>query len=64
MAFEGRDKEAIEKMLERGTIRESNSPWTSPVVLVPKKDGSVRVYVDYRSVNDCSKKDSFPLAKM
>ena len=64
MAFEGRDKETLEKMLERGTIRESNSPWASPIVLVPKKDGSIRVCVDYRKVNDCSKKDSFPLPKI
>ena len=63
-AFEGRDREALEKMLSRGTIRESTSPWASPVVLVPKKDGSVRVCVDYRRVNDLNKKDAFPLPKI
>ena len=63
-AFEGRDKEALDKMLSRGTIRESNSPWASPVVLVAKKNGSVRVCVDYRRVNDLTKKDAFPLPKI
>ena len=63
-AFEGRDKEAIEKMLQRSTIRESSSSWASPVVLVPKKDGSLRVAVDYRKLNDVTKKDAFPLPKI
>ena len=63
-AFDGGDREALEKMLSRGTIRESTSPWASPVVLVPKKDGSVRVCVDYRRVNELNKKDAFPLPKI
>ena len=51
-------------MLQRGTIRESCSLWASPVVLVPKKDGSLRVAVDYRKVNEVTKKDAFPLPKI
>ena len=64
VAYEGRDKEALEKMLNRGIIRESSSPWASPVVLVPKKDGSVRLCADYRKINDVTTKDAFPLPKI
>ena len=64
LAFQGRDKEALDKMLARGTIRKSTSPWASPIVLVAKKDGSVRVCVDYRKVNEVTKKDAFPLPRV
>ena len=58
-------KETIEKhiedMLHSYVIQPSVSPWASPVVLVPKSDGSSRFCVDFRKVNKITKKDSCPL---
>ena len=44
----------MEDMLQKGIIREFASPWSSPLVLVKKKDGSFRFCVDLRKVNACS----------
>ncbi len=53
--------EEVEKMLKLGVIRPSQSPWASPVTLVPKKDGSTRFCIDFRRVNDVTVKDADPL---
>ena len=51
----------IKKMLEHDVIQESSSPWASPIVLVKKKDGSVRFCSDLRKVNFVTRKDAYPL---
>lgn len=49
--------EEIEKMLMKGVIEPSNNPWASPVVLVKKKCGALRFCVDYRRLNEVTRKD-------
>ena len=54
----------VEKMLADDIIEPSTSPWSSPIVLVNKKDGSTRFCIDYRRINDLSKKDAYPLPRI
>ncbi|GFX38676.1 hypothetical protein TNCV_4187651 [Trichonephila clavipes] len=51
-------------MKNNDVIEPSSSPWASPIVLVRKKDGSTRLCVDYRRLNDVTKKDSYPLPRI
>ena len=54
----------VQRMLDTGVIEPSNSPWSSPVVLVTKKDGSLRYCIDYRKLNSVTIKDSYPLPRI
>ena len=51
-------------MEKQGVIKPSTSPWSSPIVLVPKKDGSLRFCIDYRKLNSVTKKNVYPLLRI
>ena len=58
------EQQQVKEMLRDGVIRPSNSPWASPVVMVKKKDGSMRFCVDFRQMNDATIKDAHPLPRI
>jgi hypothetical protein len=57
-------KKQIEELLEKGFIRPSSSPWGALVLFVNKKDGSRRMCVDYRSLNEVTIKNKYPLPRI
>ena len=54
----------LEEMLEHGIIEHSSSDWASPLVIVRKKDSSLRLCVDYRRLNSHSKADAYPMPRV
>ena len=64
LAFAEAEKKAIEDLKAKGVIRDSVSPWASPIVLVSKKNGGVRPCMDYRKVNELVKPDGLPLPRI
>ena len=54
----------VKKMLELGVVRQSHSPWSSPTVMVRKKDGSWRFCVDFRKLNAVTHRDAYPLPRI
>lgn len=57
-------REHIGKLLRKGVIRESSSAYASPIVLVRKTDGTLRLCVDYRKLNSKTRRDAFPLPRI
>ena len=57
-------RENLQDMLDGGAIRPSKSPWCNTIVLVRKKDGTLRFCIDFRKLNTRTKKDAFPLPRM
>ena len=51
-------------MLKDGLIKESSCEWSSPIVVVKKKDGSNRICVDYRKFNTITKFDAYPIPRI
>jgi hypothetical protein len=57
-------KKQLTELQEAGYIRPSSSPWGAPVLFVQKKDGSQRTCVDYRTLNDVTVKNKYPLPRI
>jgi hypothetical protein len=57
-------KKQIDELLEKGYIRPSTSPWTAPVLFVEKKDGTKRMCIDYRALNEVTIKNKYPLPRI
>ncbi|WMV25232.1 hypothetical protein MTR67_018617 [Solanum verrucosum] len=57
-------KEQLKDLLEKGFIRPSVLPWGAPVLFVRKKDGSLRICIDYRQFNKVTIKNKYPLPRI
>jgi hypothetical protein len=60
----GELKKQIDELLEKGYIRPSTSPWVAPVLFVEKKDGTKRMCIDYRALNEVTIKNKYPLPRI
>ena len=54
----------VDNMLKQGSIEPASSPWASNVVLVKKKDGTLRCCIDYRQLNSVTRRDVYPLPRI
>ncbi|WVZ49811.1 hypothetical protein U9M48_001137 [Paspalum notatum var. saurae] len=57
-------KKQLDELLEKGFIRDSVSPWGAPVLFVKKKDGTMRMCIDYRDLNAVTIKNKYPLPRI
>ena len=53
--------EYVEKLIAADVVEPCNGPWSSPILLVPKKDGGLRAVADLRKVNECVVADSYAM---
>jgi hypothetical protein len=57
-------KDQLQELLDKGFIRPSSSPWGAPVLFVKKKDGTLRMCIDYRELNKVTIKNKYPLPRI
>ena len=57
-------KRPLQELLDKGYIRPSVSPWGAPVLFVKKKDGTLRLCIDYRKLNQVTVKNKYPLPRI
>ena len=57
-------KAQLQELLDKGFIRPSVSPWGAPMLFVKKKDGSMRLYIDYRELNRATVRNKYPLPRI
>ena len=57
-------RKQLEDLIDKGFIRPSSSPWEAPVLFVKKKDGTMRLCIDYRGINNVSVKDKYHLPRI
>ena len=61
LAMEEKVDEMVDQLLANKIIEETHSPWNAPIVLVAKKNGDIRMCVDYRKLNSITKRPIFPI---
>ena len=54
----------MQELVDKGFIRPSMSPWGAPVLFVKKKDGTMRLCIDYRKLNQVTVKNKYPLSRI
>ena len=57
-------KTQLQELVDKGFIRPSMSPWGAPVLFVKKKDGTMRLCIDYRKLNQVTMKNKYPLPRI
>lgn len=64
VAWQSAVREEVQKLLTLGIIKPSTSPWAAPIVTVRKKDGSLRMCVDYRKLNSVTSPDTYNMPRV
>ena len=64
LAWEKEVDDQVQEMHRNEIIRHSSSPWNAPILLVKKKDNSIRFVCDFRALNEVTKKDTYPLPQI